>query len=49
VPPEVEWFTNITNPQTRRAYHNGLKDFMRFARITNPAVFQVVTRAHLIA
>jgi hypothetical protein len=49
VPPEIEWFANITNPQTRRAYQNDLKDFMRFARITNPEVFRVVTRAHLIA
>ena len=24
VPPEVEWFANITNPQTRRAYQNDL-------------------------
>src|SRR5438309_5692701 len=37
------------NSQTRRAYQNDLKDFMRFARITNPEVFRVVTRAHLIA
>jgi integrase/recombinase XerD len=49
VPPEIEWFANITNPQTRRAYQNDLKDFMRFARISNPEVFRVVTRAHLIA
>src|SRR5205823_14085674 len=49
VPPEIEWFANITNPQTRRAYQNDLKDFMRFTRITNPEVFRVVTRAHLIA
>jgi integrase/recombinase XerD len=49
VPPEIEWFTNITNPQTRRAYQNDRKDFMRFARISNPEVFRVVTRAHLIA
>jgi integrase len=21
VPPEIEWFANITNPQTHRAYH----------------------------
>src|SRR5215472_15330023 len=49
VPPEIEWFANITNPQTRRAYHNDLKDFMRFTRISNPEVFRVVTRAHLIA
>lgn len=49
VPPEIAWFANITNPQTRRAYQNDLKDFMRFARISNPEVFRVVTRAHLIA
>ena len=49
VPPEIEWFANITNPQTRRAYHNDLKDFMRFARIAHPEVFRIVTRAHLIA
>ncbi len=49
VPPEIEWFANITNPRTRRAYQNDLKDFMRFARISNPEVFRVVTRAHLIA
>jgi len=49
VPPEIERFANITNPQTRRAYQNDLKDFMRFARISNPEVLRVVTRAHLIA
>jgi site-specific recombinase XerD len=49
VPPEVEWFANITNPQTRRAYQNDLKDFMRFAGIESPEAFRVVTRAHVIA
>ena len=33
VPPEVEWFANISNPHTRRAYENAVKDFMRFAGI----------------
>ena len=41
VPPETEWFANITNPQTRRAYQNDLMDFMRFTRITNPEVFRL--------
>ncbi len=49
VPLEIEWFANITNPQTRRAYQNDLKDFMRFARISHPEVFRIVTRARLIA
>lgn len=29
VPPEVEWFANLTNPQTRRVYENAVEDFMR--------------------
>src|SRR3954464_5010543 len=49
VPPEVEWFANLTNPQTRRAYENAVKDFMRFAGIMRPEEFRTVTRAHVIA
>src|SRR6266536_2331060 len=30
VPPEAEWFANIDNRQTRRAYQNDIKDFMTF-------------------
>ena len=49
VPAEVEWFQNIDNPQTRRAYENDLSDFMRFVGIQRPEEFRVVTRAHVIA
>mgnify|MGYP001332704494 CR=1 FL=1 len=49
VPPEVEWFTNITNPNTRRAYENAVRDFVRFTGIVKPEEFRTVTRAHLIA
>jgi site-specific recombinase XerD len=49
VPPELEWFANITNPSTRRAYQRAIKDFMRFTGITRPAEFRIVTRAHVIA
>lgn len=49
VPPELEWFANIENPRTRRAYQNDLKDFMRFLGITRPEEFRIVTRAHVIA
>ena len=49
VPPEVEWFANLTNPSTRRAYENAVKDFMRFTGIARPAEFRTVTRAHIIA
>ena len=34
VPPEVEWFANLTNAHTRRAYETAVKDFMRFAGIS---------------
>ncbi|MER0170252.1 MAG: integrase [Proteobacteria bacterium SG_bin4] len=49
VPPEVEWFANLGNKATRRAYENALKDFMNFTGIQNPEEFRVVTRAHIIA
>ncbi len=49
VPPELEWFANIDNARTRRAYQIDLKDFMRFVGILNPSDFRMVTRAHLIA
>ena len=49
IPPEIEWFANIENPRTRRAYKNDLNDFMRFVGITQPEEFRIVTRAHVIA
>lgn len=49
VPAEVEWFANIDNPQTRRAYEGDLKDFMALVGITRPEDFRQVTRAHVIA
>ncbi|EPN30406.1 Orf28, partial [Pseudomonas syringae pv. actinidiae ICMP 18807] len=30
VPAAVEWFANIDNPRTRRAYQNDLTDFSSF-------------------
>ena len=49
VPPEVEWFANLTNRHTRRAYENAVRDFMRFTGIKRPEEFRTVTRAHIIA
>src|SRR6516165_10259009 len=49
VPPEIEWFRNLTNPSTRRAYETAVKDFMRFTGIRRPEEFRIVTRAHIIA
>ena len=49
VPPEREWFANLSNPQTKRAYENAVTDFMRFVGIARPQEFRTVTRAHIIA
>jgi integrase/recombinase XerD len=49
VPAEVEWFRNIDNDHTKRAYEKAIKDFMLFAGIDRPEKFRLVTRAHVIA
>src|SRR5271163_2763479 len=49
VPPEIEWFANIRNRSTRRAYENAIRDFMQFTGIARAEEFRTVTRAHVIA
>jgi hypothetical protein len=49
VPPEAEWFANLSNAHTRRVYENAVKDFMRFTGIQRPEEFRTVIRAHIIA
>ena len=49
VPAEIEWFANIANASTRRAYENALQDFTAFAGIARPEEFRMVTRSHVIA
>jgi site-specific recombinase XerD len=49
VPPEVEWFANIQNARTRKAYQIDIQDFMAFAGIERPQEFRTVVRAHVIA
>ncbi len=49
VPPEVEWFANVANTNTRRAYRIDLREFRRFVGIVQPDEFRRVTRAHVIA
>lgn len=49
VPPEIEWFANLKNPHTRRAYRNDLHGFMTFVGIQKPAEFRLITRSHVIA
>lgn len=49
VPAAVEWFANIDNPRTRRAYQNDLQDFCSFVGLAGAEEFLVVTRAHVLA
>jgi site-specific recombinase XerD len=49
VPSAIEWFANISNPQTRRAYENDLRGFMKFVGIDRPEDFRTVTRSHVLA
>lgn len=49
VPAAVEWFANIDNPRTRRAYQNDLEDFCSFVGLIGAEEFRAVTRAHVLA
>ncbi|MDD1016957.1 tyrosine-type recombinase/integrase [Pseudomonas rubra] len=49
VPAAVEWFANIDNPRTRRAYQGDLEDFCGFVGLTAADEFRAVTRAHVLA
>jgi integrase/recombinase XerD len=49
IPPELEWFANLTNLHTRRAYQQDIHDFQAFAGLRRPEQFRDVTRAHVIA
>lgn len=49
VPAATEWFANINNPRTRRAYQGDLQDFCRFIGLAGAEEFRIVTRAHVLA
>lgn len=49
VPAAAEWFANIDNPRTRRAYQADLADFCGFVGITGAEEFRAVTRGHVLA
>ena len=48
VPPETEWFTNLTNPNTKRAYKAHVRDFMSHHGINNSEDLRRIQRAHVI-
>lgn len=49
VPPATEWFANLDNENTRRAYRNDLQEFMSFIGVSAPDELHLVTRAHVLA
>jgi len=49
VPAAAEWFANLDNPRTRRAYQIDLTDFCSFVGLTGAEEFRAVTRAHVLA
>lgn len=49
VPAAVEWFANIDNLRTRRAYQGDLEDFCSFVGLSAAEEFRTVTRAHVLA
>jgi site-specific recombinase XerD len=49
MPAAADWFANIDNPRTRRAYQNDLEDFCGFVGLVDAAEFRIVTRSHVLA
>ena len=49
LPPELEWFANIPNAKTQRAYQLDITDFSAFVGIDRLEEFRLITRAHVIA
>lgn len=49
VPPEIEWFANFRNPNTRLAYEHDIREFRRFVGVERLEEFRTVARAHVIA
>ena len=49
VPLQAEWFANIDNRRTRRAYRIDFREFMGFVGIGRPEEFGKMTRAHVLA
>lgn len=49
VPAAAEWFANIDNQHTQRAYQIDLADFCGFVGLTDADEFRAVTRGHVLA
>lgn len=46
VPPAPEWFSNIDNPNTRRASGNDVKEFMSLIALAMSVDLRLISRSH---
>jgi hypothetical protein len=37
IPPEIEWFANLDNANTKKAYERDVKEFLAFATVSTPS------------
>jgi site-specific recombinase XerD len=49
MPAAAEWFANLTNQKTRRAYKADVQDLSAFLGITEMSAFSSVVRGHILA
>src|SRR5262249_20196974 len=49
IPPELEWFGNLDNKNTRKTYERDVKEFFAFIGIGGPGEVRRVTRGPVIA
>jgi site-specific recombinase XerD len=49
MPAAADWFANIVNPRTRRAYQTDLEYFCSFVGLATADEFGMVTRSHVLA
>lgn len=49
MPAAAEWFANIDNARTRRAYRADVEDFCAFVGLAGADEFAIVSRGHVLA
>lgn len=49
MPAAAQWFANLDNPQTRRAYRGDIEDFAAFVGLAGADEFRQVSRGHVLA
>ena len=49
MPAEAEWFANIDNANTRRAYKNDVREFTTFTDIKRSEDLRLIVRGHVLA